>query len=52
MLFSGIQYDKMHMTGVFIDSYYSGGAFEIEGSCSFTLKTQISSPLGIIRYLH
>ena len=52
MLFSGIQYDKMHMTGVFIDSYYSGRAFEIEGRCSFTLKTQISSPLGIIRYLH
>lgn len=52
MLFSGIQYDKMHMTGVFIDSCYSGGAFEIERSCSFTLKTQICSPLGTIRHLH
>lgn len=52
MLFSGIQYDKMHMTGVFIDGCYSGGAFEMERSCSFTSKTQICSPLGPIRHLH
>ena len=52
MLFSGTQYGKMYMTGVFIDRRYLGGAFEIERSCSFTLKTQICSPLGTIRHLH